>query len=104
LGIYREWKKIEFPPPSPKYYIRICETTRLRVRPRNKWHDEVREDGKLVGGNGWKEKVYNREEWKRLLRTARNRRISHKPVEYINEIFPTKYTVDLFSTADSLTP
>ena len=26
------------------------ETARLRGRPRNRWQDEVREDGKLVGG------------------------------------------------------
>ena len=38
------------------------ETKRLRGRPRNRWQDEVREDGRLVGGNGWKERVYNREE------------------------------------------
>jgi len=36
------------------------EITRLRGRPRNRWQDEVREDGKLVGGKGWKEMVYNR--------------------------------------------
>ena len=48
------------------------ETTRLRGRPRNRWQDEVREDGRLVAGKGWKERVYNREEWKKLLRTARN--------------------------------
>jgi hypothetical protein len=24
----------------------------------------VREDGKIVGGYGWQDKVYNREEWK----------------------------------------
>ena len=46
-------------------------TTRLRGRPRNRWHNEVREDGRLVGGEGWQEKVHNREEWKKLLRTAR---------------------------------
>jgi hypothetical protein len=28
----------------------------------------VREDGRLVGGKGQKEMVYNREEWKKLLR------------------------------------
>jgi hypothetical protein len=43
--------------------------------------EEVREDGRLVGGKGWKERVYNREEWKKFLRTARNRRILHMPVE-----------------------
>ena len=56
-------------------------TARLRVRPRNKWQDEVREDGRIVGGEGWKEKVHNREEWKKLLRTAQNRLILHVPME-----------------------
>ena len=37
-------------------------TTILRGRPRNRWQDEVREDGRIVGGEGWQEKVYNREE------------------------------------------
>jgi len=27
-------------------------TTRLRGRPRNRWQDEVREDGQIVGGEG----------------------------------------------------
>jgi hypothetical protein len=33
----------------------------------------------------WQEKVYDREEWKKLLRTARNRCILHMPVEWMNE-------------------
>jgi hypothetical protein len=41
-------------------------TTRLRGRPRNRRQDEVREDGRIVGGEGWQEKVHNREEWKKL--------------------------------------
>jgi len=53
------------------------ETMRLRGRPKKRWQDEVREDGRQVGGKGWKERVYNREEWKKLLRTARNRHILH---------------------------
>ena len=52
-------------------------TTRLRGRPRNTWQDEVREDGRIVGGEGWQEKVCNRGEWKKLLRMARNRPILH---------------------------
>jgi len=43
--------------------------------------DEVREDGRLVGRKGWKERVHNREEWKKLLRTARNCPILHMPME-----------------------
>ena len=56
-------------------------TTRLRGRPRNRWQDEVREDGKIVGGEGWQEKVHNREVWKKLLRMARNCCILHVPME-----------------------
>jgi len=41
----------------------------------------VREAGRLVGGKGWKETVYNREKWKKLLRTARNHRILHMPMK-----------------------
>jgi len=56
-------------------------TTRLRGRPRNTWQDAVRKDGRKVGGEGWQEKVRNREEWKKLLRMARNRHILHTPME-----------------------
>jgi len=56
-------------------------TTRLRGRPRNRWQDEVRENGRIIGGEGWQEKVYNGEEWKKLLRTARSCHILHVPVE-----------------------
>jgi hypothetical protein len=35
-------------------------TTRLRGRPRNRWKDEVRVDGRIAGGQGWQEKVYKR--------------------------------------------
>jgi len=56
-------------------------TRRLRGRPRNRWQDEVREGGRIVGGEGWQEKAHNREEWKKLLRRARNCRILHMPME-----------------------
>jgi hypothetical protein len=36
------------------------ETTGWWSRPRNRWKNEVRKDGRLVGGKGWKERVYNR--------------------------------------------
>jgi hypothetical protein len=57
------------------------ETTRPRGRPRKRWEDEVREDGRVVGGEEWQEKVYDREEWKKPLRTARNCRILHMPMK-----------------------
>jgi hypothetical protein len=41
----------------------------------------VREEGRTVGGEEWHEKVYNREEWKKLLRAARNCHILHMPME-----------------------
>jgi hypothetical protein len=66
--------------PKKVLYMNL-EKPRLGGRPRNRWHDEVREDGRLVGGKGWKERVYNREEWKNLLRMARSHCILHMPVE-----------------------
>jgi len=45
----------------------------------------VREDGRLVGRKEGKERVYNTEEWKKLLRMARNRHILHMPMERMNE-------------------
>jgi hypothetical protein len=44
----------------PKKVLYMNLETRLRGRPRNRWLYEVREDGRLVGGKGWKERVYNR--------------------------------------------
>jgi len=52
-------------------------TTRLRGRQRKRWQDEAREDGRIVGGEGWQEKEHNSEEWKKPLRTARNHHILH---------------------------
>jgi len=66
--------------PKRVLYMNL-ETTRLRGRPRNSRQDEVREDGRILGGEGWQEIVYNREEWNKLLRTARNHRILHMPLE-----------------------
>jgi hypothetical protein len=57
------------------------ETTRLRGRPRKRWQDEARKEGRIVGIEEWQEKVYNREEWKKFLRMARNRRNLHMPLE-----------------------
>jgi len=76
--MYREWKKIEF----PKRVLYMNLGTRLRGRPKTRWQDEVREDGRRVGGEGWQEKVHNREEWKKLLRTGRNHRILHMPMAW----------------------
>jgi hypothetical protein len=57
------------------------ESTRPRDRPRNRWQNEVRKDGRIFGGEGWQEKVYNREKWKKILRTAKNLRILYLPME-----------------------
>jgi hypothetical protein len=66
--------------PKRVLYMNL-ESTRPRGRPRNRWEDKVREDGRIVSGEDWQEKVYNGEEWKKILRTARNRRILHMPME-----------------------
>jgi hypothetical protein len=47
----------------------------------------MREDGRIVCGEGWQEKVYNGEEWKKLLRTARNCHIVHMAVGQSGESY-----------------
>jgi hypothetical protein len=60
----------------PKTVLHMhLETTRPTGRPRNRWQDEVREDGRIPGGEEWQEKVYGREKWKKLLRMERNHHI-----------------------------
>jgi hypothetical protein len=46
----------------------------------------VRENGIIMGGVGWQEKVYNREEWKLLLRMARNCHILHMSMELMRKL------------------
>ena len=41
-------------------------------------------NGRIVGGEGWQEKVHNSEEWRKLLRTAMNRHILHMSMEQMN--------------------
>jgi hypothetical protein len=65
----------------PKRVLNMNLETRLSGRPRNRRQNKAREDGRIVGGKGWQENVYNREEWKKLLRTARNCCILHRPME-----------------------
>jgi hypothetical protein len=38
--------------PKTVSYMNL-ESTRPRGRPRNRWQDEVREDGRIVGGEEW---------------------------------------------------
>jgi hypothetical protein len=66
--------------PKRVLYMNL-ETTRMRCRPRNRWQDEVREDGRIVGEEEWREELHNRQEWKKLQGTARNRRIMHMSME-----------------------
>jgi hypothetical protein len=69
----------------PKRVLCIIMATRPRGRPRNRWQDNVWQDGRMFGGEEWQEKLCNREEWKKLVRTARNRHILHMPMEWMNE-------------------
>jgi hypothetical protein len=66
--------------PKTVLYMKL-ESTRQRGSPRNRWQDELREDGRIIGREEWQGKVYNREEWKKLLRTARNCHILHMAME-----------------------
>jgi hypothetical protein len=40
----------------PKRVLYVNVETIPKGRSRNRWHDEVREDGRIVGGEEWQEK------------------------------------------------
>jgi hypothetical protein len=40
--------------PKRVLYMNL-ETTRQRIRPRNRWQNEVRENGRIVCGEWWQE-------------------------------------------------
>jgi hypothetical protein len=44
----------------------------------------VSKDGTIVDGEEWQDKVYNRQEWKKLLIMAKNHCILHMSMELIN--------------------
>ena len=79
LSMYRELKKIEF---LKGYYIWFKE--------KQNWEVDQEIDGKMrwermevkLVEKGGKEK-YITEKWKKLLRMARNRRITHMPIEWM---------------------
>jgi hypothetical protein len=52
LGMYREWKKNRIP---RRVLYMTLESTRPKGRPRNRWQVEVKEGGRIVGGEEWQE-------------------------------------------------
>jgi hypothetical protein len=48
--MYRKWNKSRIP--KRVLYMNLG-TIGSRGRPRNRWQDRVREDGRLVDGEGW---------------------------------------------------
>jgi hypothetical protein len=51
--MYRDWNKIQFPKTVLYIYL---ESTKPSGRPRNRWQGEVREDGRIAGGEEWQKK------------------------------------------------
>jgi hypothetical protein len=45
--------------PKRVLYMNL-ELTRQKGRPRDRWQDEVREDGRIVGEEEWQGNVYNK--------------------------------------------
>ena len=82
LGMYREWKEIEF---SKEYHILIWEQKGGEVDQEIDGEMKLRrKEGRMVGEKWWQGKVYDREEWKTFLRMARNCNILHMPKELMN--------------------
>jgi hypothetical protein len=88
--LYLNKKKIEFP---KEYYIWIWKQQDWEVDQER--DSKMKEDGRIGGGEEWQEKVYNREEWKKLLRMERNRHILHVPMEW-NELTNMARKMNIF--------
>ena len=58
MDTYKKWKKIE----TERVLPMNLGTTRLTDRPRNRWQNKLRDDGRLVSGKVWNKRLYNREE------------------------------------------
>ena len=80
--MYREWKEMEFP---KGYYIWIWEQQDWEVDQERDGKMRWERNGRIIGGEVWQEKVHNREEWKKVLRTARNSCILHMQMKCMNE-------------------
>ena len=51
-------------------YAQEMRETRPRGRPRQRWKDNIEEDIKEIGVTNWREKIRDREEWRRTLSAA----------------------------------
>jgi hypothetical protein len=52
--MFKEWKKIRRI--TRRLLYMNLESTRPKGRLRNRWQDDVREDGRIVSGEEWQEK------------------------------------------------
>jgi hypothetical protein len=68
----------------PRRVLRLNLEKGPKYRRRNRWQDEVSEFGRAVLV-WWQRKLYNREERKNFLRTARNRLILYVSMDKRNE-------------------
>jgi hypothetical protein len=76
--MYKQWKKIEF---SKQYCIRICNQQDQEA---DQEVDGKRKYGRMkeyLQDKSGRKKYINREGCKKILRTARNGHIMHKPME-----------------------
>ena len=54
-----------------KIFTQELEGTRRRVRPGNRWKEEVERDLQVVGVRRWRELVADRKKWKDIVRQAK---------------------------------
>jgi hypothetical protein len=69
-----------------------------RCRSRNRWQDEARENGRIIGREEWRKKVYGKEEWKKERRTARNCRILHIRMEPEDILSVKRFQCEFYGT------
>jgi hypothetical protein len=69
-------------------------TTRPVGRPRTRWADVLQRDAlQLLGIRGWRRKAENREEWRRLMKEAKSRKVAVAPYMEWNGTFSKQFLV-----------
>jgi hypothetical protein len=56
----------------PKRVIDKIYTRRKRGRPKVRWVDDVQEDLREMGIEGWRRKAQDRDQWRRIAQEAKN--------------------------------
>jgi hypothetical protein len=70
LGLAEHDIRLEEQNPARRVLVAVVEGRRQRGRPKLRWKDGVREDGRKLGERNWRNVARNRDSWQNLQKKA----------------------------------